>query len=221
MPLTLHKTIFPQGELGLWHIQEEEVFFLEQLQLSRREEEYIAGVKGHRRLEWLASRLLLHQMSGRKKRSECLKDENGKPFLVDSLYDISISHSRQYAAVIAGPQAVGVDIQKIVPKIERIAHKYMRDEETASLQPASRIEHLHVYWGAKECLYKAYGRRQLDFKEHIFVNPFSYDVTNGVCSGYYRKGDDYKAFQLKYEMAATDYLLVYAVEDGLLLASNN
>jgi 4'-phosphopantetheinyl transferase len=212
MPLHFHKKISNQGEVGLWKIEEDEIFFLEQLQLEQEEEQYIADIKGHRRLEWLASRFLLHKMSGRTKRSACIKDDNGKPFLVDSLFDISLSHSREFAAVIAAPQAVGIDIQKVVDKIDRIAHKFMRDEETESLQEATRLEHLHVYWGAKEALYKAYGRRQLDFKEHIFITPFEYDLADGTFSGYYHKGEEYKAFDLKYELVERDYVLVYGME---------
>ncbi len=218
MPLYNQKILANQAEIGLWKIEEEEVFFLEQLLLTKEEERYIAEIKGHRRLEWLASRLLLHKMTGREKRGACIKDENGKPFLVDSLYDISISHSREFAAVIAAPQSVGIDIQKIVTKIERIAHKYMRDEEMESLKPETRLEHLHVYWGAKEALYKAYGRRQLDFKQHIFINPFDYDVTNGSFSGYTKKGDEYMTFDLKYEIVAEDYVLVYGTEETNLIA---
>ena len=156
-------------------------------------------------------------MSGRKKRGACIKDEHGKPYLENSLFEISISHSRDLAAVIAAPQAVGIDIQKIVSKIERIAHKFMREEEMASLQEETRLEHLHVYWGAKEALYKAYGRRQLDFKEHIFINPFEYDVTNGRCSGYTEKENEHIPFQLQYELVGQDYMLVYAVEEVALI----
>lgn len=217
MPLHSQKKLTNQAEIGLWKIEEKEVFFLEQLLLTREEERYIAKIKGHRRLEWLASRLLLHKMTGRKKRSASLKDENGKPFLIDSLYDISISHSRELAAVIAAPQPVGIDVQKIVDKIERIAHKYMRDEEMDSLKPETRLEHLHVYWGAKEALYKAYGRRQLDFKQHIFINPFDYDVTNGSFSGYTKKGEEYMAFNLNYEIVEEEYVLVYGTEDTPLI----
>ena len=115
------------------------------------------------------------------------------------------------AAVIAAPKPVGIDIQQVVEKIERIAHKFMRPEETASLQTATELEHLHVYWGAKEALYKAYGRKLLDFKKHIHITPFDYDVTIGQCEGYVIK-DDFKAFyQLKYRKV-DDYILVYGQE---------
>ena len=212
MPLLFHRYLKPEGELGLWKIEEAAVFFLEQMDLTAAEQKEVAKIKGHRRLEWLAGRWLLHHMSGRQMRGACLKDEYGKPYLTGSVYDISISHSREMAAVIAAPQEVGVDIQKLVTKIELIAHKFMRDEESDSLEEATRIEHLHVYWGAKEALYKAYGRRELDFKKHIFIHPFTYDLTNGMCTGYVEKGDYKKDFKIHYERIE-DYILVWGVED--------
>lgn len=214
MALLVHRNIKSEGEIGLWKIEEEESFFEDKLKLAYSEKQQIDAMKGHRRVEWYASRYLLHVMSGREKRGVCLKDEFGKPFLLDSLFDISISHSRELAAVIAAPCSVGIDIQRIVEKIERIAHKYMRDEEMASLKDETRINHLHVYWGAKECLYKAYGQKKLDFKEHIFIKPFEYDVTNGTCTGYVMKGEQTFHFELFYELIDEEYILVYALEDN-------
>ncbi len=212
MPLLFHRYLQPEGELGLWRIEESEDFFLDQLKLAAEEQAQVAQLKGHRRLEWLAGRWLLHLMSGREQRGACLKDEHGKPYLSESLFDISISHSREMASVMAAPRAVGVDIQRIVGKIELIAHKFMRDPEMESLEPATRLEHLHVYWGAKEALYKAYGRRQLDFKKHIFIEPFDYDVSLGKCQGYVEKEDYHQEFSLTYERIE-DYILVAGIEE--------
>ena len=212
MPLFFHRHLIPEGELGIWHITEPAEYFESRLTLRPSEEAQLAELKGHRRLEWLAGRWLLHEMSGREERGACLKDEHGKPHLEGSLYDISISHSREMAAIMAAPRTVGVDIQKLVTKIERIAHKYMREEESASLQPVSRLVHLHVYWGAKEALYKAYGRRQLDFKAHIHIAPFVFDPQGGSFSGEIIK-DDYRAkYKIYYEQFG-EYILVHAMED--------
>ena len=211
MGLILHQHLDPSGEIGLWRIEESELFFLEQLLLTPEEDHQIAAMKGHRRLEWLAGRWLLHHMSGRTIRAACLKDEYGKPHLEDSSYQISISHSRKIAAVIAAPEPVGIDIQKLVSKISRIEHKFMREEEFASLIPATRLEHLHVYWGAKECLYKAYGRRQLDFREHINIDPFAYDLQSGRCTGKIVKDDFMADYELWYSRLE-DYILVYGRE---------
>jgi len=213
MSLKFHRKLKPEGELGLWQIEESEDYFLERLQLRRKEHQQLELLKGSRRLEWLAGRWLLHEMSGRKMRGACLKDEFGKPYLSDSLFDISISHSRDLVAVLAAPSSVGVDVQKMVGKIERIAHKFMREPETHSLRESTRLPHLHVYWGAKEALYKAYGRRQLDFREHIFIDPFGYDTNGGICTGHISKGEYLQFFEVHYEMIEEKYLLVWALED--------
>jgi len=212
MPIFLHKSLPKKGELGLWKIEETESYFLDRLQLSSEELEYIHQIKGRGKIEWLASRWLLHSMSGRKTRGICLKDEYGKPYLKDATFQISISHSwGGIAAVMAAPYEIGVDIQKFVTKIHRIAHKFMRPVEAESLEEATRLEHLHIYWGAKEALYKAYGRKKLDFKEHIHIDPFAFDLTKGICTGYAQKGDYLKYFDIFYEKIE-DYYLVYALE---------
>lgn len=211
MPLIFHRYLRPSGELGLWKIQEEEGFFLDKLSLFPEEVQLLKHIKGHRRLEWLASRWLLHLMSGRDIRGACLKDEFGKPYLENSFFEISISHSRELVSVLAAPQAVGIDIQKLVTKIESIAHKFLRAEELESLSTSNRLEHLHVYWGAKEALYKAYGRKQLDFKAHILIKPFDFNLRTGKCFGSVRKGDFHADFELRYEQIG-NYILVYGLQ---------
>ena len=211
MPLLSHRFLPQQGELGLWKIEEDEDFFLSKLALSKAELAQVDQIKGRGRLEWLSSRWLLHTMSGRATRGVCLKDEYGKPYLINSPFQISISHSWGVAAVMAAPYSIGLDIQKYVPKITRIAHKFMRDDEEASTEETTRIEHLHIYWGAKEALYKAYGRKKLDFKEHIHIEPFAFDLANGTCKGHAHKKDYWTNFDIFYEKIA-DYYLVYAME---------
>lgn len=213
MPLERHEYLSPEGELGLWKIEENQEFFLNKMDLSKEEKYALEVIKGQpRKLEWLSGRWLLHIMSGRKNRGSCYKDEHGKPHLENSLFDISISHSHGMAAVIAAPRSVGIDIQKIVSKIERIAHKFMRAEEMASLKVASRLPHLHVYWGVKEALYKAYGRRKLDFKLHILAEPFEYNEAGGACRAKIIKDDFYQEYILHYERF-DNYILVHGMED--------
>jgi phosphopantetheinyl transferase len=211
MALLLHEQIQPEGDLGLWQIEESEEWFLEQLELKEAELAQLARLKGRRRSEWLAARQLVHQMSGRAQRGAFWKDEFGKPHLEGSPYEISISHSHSMAAAIAAPQAVGIDIQLLVPKLERLAKKFMNPSELDSIKDGpERLAHLHVYWGAKESLYKAYGRRALDFCQNIFVQPFAYQAHQGRLEGWINTKAGKQSFQLRYEKKAS-YMLVYAV----------
>jgi len=211
MPIIYHKNLPKGGELGVWRIDESEEYFQGRLELFPSEVRQLSKIKGRLRLEWLASRWLLHTMSGRELRGACLKDEYGKPYLTDSDFEISISHSREVVAVMAAPYNIGVDIQKEVQKIERIEKKFVRPVEKNSLQAETRIPHLHVYWGAKEALYKAYGRKSLGFVRHIHVNPFEYNLAVGYTTAAIHKDEYHGYFELFYEKVAGFYL-VYVIE---------
>jgi phosphopantetheinyl transferase len=167
MPVILKKTTREEVQIGIWKIIEEEGFFLDRMPLTAAEEQQLAPIKGQRRVHWLASRYLIHLLTAVGTRIECLKDEHGKPYLADSNLEISFSHSGDLAAVALGKRTVGVDIQTLVPKIGRIAHKFIRDDETV---PSPEVWGQHIIWGAKEAAYKAYGKRQLDFRQNMFFN---------------------------------------------------
>lgn len=209
MSIFLKKNIHPKGQIGLWRIEEPEQFFFNELTLSSSHHQQLQKKHPSKRLEWLASRFLLHQMSNG---DICETDDKGKPFLKYSSSQISISHSGEFAAVALHPhQTIGIDIQKITPRIKKIAHKFMREEEKNSLQHQHTLEHLHVYWGAKEALYKAYGKKELDFRGHIHIEPFDYQQGGGQTFGKVKKGNFLAQFNIIYEHLR-DYILVYAVE---------
>lgn len=211
MPFFHQHTIHKDAELAIWHIEESEDWFRERLILSELEIEQLENIKGHRRIEWLAVRYLTSQLLGGQS-GAMLKDEFGKPHLLHLPLHMSVSHSHGLAATIISKTLTGIDIQKIVPKIERIANRLLRIEEQAVLEPETRLEHLHVYWGAKEALYKAHGRRELDFRLNILIEPFTFDLNIGYCKGRVIK-DDFDAWFDIYYQQMKDYILVYALEN--------
>jgi len=211
MPLIYHKNLPKGGELGFWQIEETEAYFLDRLELFPSEIHQLSKIKGRLRLEWLASRWLLHIMSGRTLRGACLKDEYGKPYLTDSNFNISISHSWNIVSIMAAPYDIGVDIQREVGKIARIEKKFIRPVEKESLREGTKIPHLHIYWGAKEALYKAYGRKKLGFVRHIHVDPFVYDLSIGQTTAAIHKESYHAYFDVFYEKVAECYM-VYVVE---------
>lgn len=213
MGLARKQSLEPEGILGVWHIQEPESFFLERMELFPAEREEFARLKGEgRRLEWLATRYLLHLLSERTHRGALVKDEFGKPHLSGSDWHISISHSNHLAAVIAAPTVVGVDIQRFVPRIGSIAHKFMHPRELEAARKDDYLAQLHVHWGAKEALYKAYGRRQLNFSEDLFIQPFRFQARGGRTLGTLKKNGRLRAFRIDYSLLENDFFLVYALE---------
>lgn len=212
MALLRHDHFEGIGELGIWDIAEPEAWFREQLLLYPAELRQLSEIKGRRRQEWLAARQLIHQMSGRTTRGAFVKDEYGKPHLDHSEWHISISHSHGLAAAFASPFLCGIDIQFIVPKITRLAHKFLRTEEAACVVDEHQLDQLHFFWGAKEALYKAYGRKKLDFKEHIHITPFDYLGNEGRTKGKVVKDDVEINFDVYYQRSADGYMLVWGVE---------
>lgn len=210
MPFFYQHIIYQEAKLAIWQIEETEDWFFNRLVLSQLEIQQLENIKGHRRLEWLAVRYLTSEMLGEQS-GTMIKDEFGKPHLLHVPLQMSVSHSHGLAATILSKRLTGIDIQKIVPKIERIANRLLRQEERAALQAETRLEHLHVYWGAKEALYKAYGRRELDFCANILVEPFQFDLKNGTCEGRVTKGVFDVFFDIYYQQIE-DFILVYVLE---------
>ncbi len=213
MPLLLRQPLYPhEGVLGIWEIVEDETYFRSRLALTPAECEELVGIRGRRRLEWLAVRYLLHLLSERTQRAAVVKDAWGKPRLEGSHWHISISHSRGRAAAIASPVPVGIDIQHIVPRIARIAHRFLRPEEQEALDACCLVHHMHVYWGGKESLYKAWGRRRLDFRAHLWLEPFAYSPEGGYTAGHVEKDGQQLDFFVRYRLL-DDYMLTWAVLD--------
>jgi 4'-phosphopantetheinyl transferase len=190
MPLDFKTNIKPVGNLGVWRIEESEDYFLQHLALYDEEINQLKDIKGMKRLEWLAGRHLVHILSERQVRGPIVKDIHGKPSLKNSTWNISISHTEGLAAVIAAPYSVGVDIQKIVTKIGSIKNKFMHQEELDLLQGDDQdLFIMHVIWGVKESLFKAYGKGSLSWTENFRVEPFIYQNTGGQISGWIRFED--------------------------------
>ena len=211
MPLLFQKNNGLDTEVGVWNIKEDESYFLDNLRLHPAEQAELGRIKGRKRVEWLAVRHLLHIMSGRSIRAICLKDEFGKPYLQDSSAYISMSHSNQMAAVIAGQVPVGIDVQYRVDRIDRIAHKFIGPQEL-DLFPQWQVPQMHLIWGAKECLYKAYGRKKLDFRSHIIIESIASQGHEGNMTGIIQKDGNSWQYQLHYEWLKGDICLVTAIQ---------
>lgn len=170
MPV-FHEIKTEDFHLGLWRIEEELSFFENLFPQS-------PGIKNEQqRLQWFATRHLTNELLGE---TVLIKnDVNGKPVLEPTTYHISLSHTHLWAAALLSKHnPVGIDIELIHPRVERIAHKFLTIRELESIKTNERIEKLILYWSAKEALYKLYGRGGLDFKSQLLIDDFNLN-TNG------------------------------------------
>ncbi len=171
MGLVYKKILKGDSLLGLWEISESIEEMLKALKSSDFDLEKLEKkVNNKRKTESLAVRLLLDQML--EGTHEINHDENGKPFLKSTEYEISISHSDKYAAVyLVQGKSAGIDIQKIKPDIGRGIDFFLNDGEQLWVDKTDFIL-INILWSAKESVYKYAGVKDLDPRNNMSVNPF-------------------------------------------------
>ena len=215
MPI-IYKTITPAFRLGVWDVQEPESFFLENFDYSSEELNEIDLKHGTHRLQLLASRAVLYDMPLSNNGYKIIKDGYGKPHIVNVQGDISFTHSHnQAAAIYAKHKLVGIDIQIQTQKISRIAPKFISPNEFKFInEHENKQDYYHLIWGAKESMYKAYGRRKVDFKDNLIIDPFVYDPKGHKISGRVIMPDYSGDFDIYYTRLG-DYYLVYCIEQNI------
>jgi 4'-phosphopantetheinyl transferase len=203
--------------LGLWQIAETEQWFLQALGLSLTEwSEYQSIHAEKRRLEWLASRHLVKLLAWEEGVDfQFQKDGFGKPWLLNAGKHISISHSAGICAAMLAAVPCGTDIQRLESRMEALAPRFMGKPELDSLSAAHLLEHIHIFWGAKEALFKAYGRKSLDFRTQICINPFPFAPEGGACTGSVLKDDFAANYHIRYRIRE-GYVWVIAEQTALI-----
>lgn len=212
MPVIYKKDIDDQTSLALWKIEEPEQELLSGLQLKQHELDFLASLNnGKRMLHWLSTRLLMRTMLNTADYIDCRMDEHGKPYLVNSPYSISLSHSYDYAAVMIGKdRAVGVDIELIKTKIHRIQQKFLSPPELAQAQIKDNTNGLYVCWCVKEAVYKWYGKKGLEFRKHIHIQPFELKK-EGTLTVIVILPEEQRTLTVNYLQTADGYMMAYVV----------
>lgn len=183
MPLFYQHQINETTRLGIWRIAEAEDFFLKRVPLKRDVSH------PHKRLQHLAGRYLLPTLFKDFPLHEILIADTRKPFLQSEEYHFSISHCGDFAAaIVSSTDRVGVDIELVTPKIEKVKHKFMNEEEwklashgfdselrTPNFQlPTPDYRLLTLLWSCKEAIFKWYGNGEVDFKKHMQLQQMHY-----------------------------------------------
>jgi phosphopantetheinyl transferase (holo-ACP synthase) len=178
MPEHYKELINLNTHIAVWKISESEIDLAKGLELSK---EALARFSQRRstgnRKEYLAVRQLLkiynidpliHQY-----------DKNGAPYLTDGRY-LSISHTKDVAAIAISSQPVGIDLELYQEKIIRIAPRFLHLKESLDLNKNKNIHYLSQIWTAKEALYKAFRKPGLNFRKQILIDPLEVNSKEGI-----------------------------------------
>ena len=187
MPLVYQQNINESTKLAVWHIAETEDFFLEKVMLPNN------ITHPHKRLQHLAGRYLLPELF-EKFPLELIKiADTRKPFLPDEVFHFSISHCGDYAAaIVSKTNRVGVDIEVVGEKIEKIKDKFLSDEEQETLNCQLSIVNCQLFtlaWSIKETMFKWYGAGGIDFKQHLHIKSIVQDDNQFTAQCVFQKND--------------------------------
>lgn len=211
MSLFLKKSI-KDASIGVWEIKESVDELYAQLTLSNDEERIFSSLKtATRKQHWLSYRMILPYLVSENELSAISYDVYGKPYLNNGVRHISVSHSGKYSALIASPvHSVGVDIERIEDKIEKVSHKFLTEMELSEVGRDLSLDALYIMWAAKETLFKLHGKRDILFKDHIYIAPFA-PQKEGLIYGTIKNDDGEKMYTVHYQII-DDYILSYAVD---------
>lgn len=210
--MSLYRT-YKKGDfvVGVWKVEES----LEQLQaMLPHFSMYASDVQrfksDKRKLEWLAVRVLLKELVGEDKRIAYLP--SGKPYLVDGSSCVSFSHTHGYVAVALHPtKEVGVDIEQYGTRVQRLASRFVREDEMPSVKSGDEIYALLLHWSAKETMFKMMSQADVDFLDHLQILPFTPD-SSGEMKAYEYRTEKQQSFCISYD-THPDYVLTFACLD--------
>jgi phosphopantetheinyl transferase len=195
MPLFYQQNINETTRLAIWEIHEDENFFDLSVQLHSQ------ITHPHKRLQYLAGRFLLPFLFSDFPNHEIEIADTRKPYLPSEQYHFSISHCSIYAAaIVSSTHRVGIDVELITPRLEKIKRKFLHPDELRfvnSQLPARQLNLLTILWSAKEAMYKWYGHGEVDFSEMMRTLPFKAE-NEGEIDAAFMKDDFHKKLVLHY-----------------------
>lgn len=202
-------TTYPSESLFLWDISESE----EELKtLYCADGSSLPAIQDSARLKhFLASRMLVRRVFPGQVLN---KDVFGKPYIRGFSGDISLSHSGDLAGLLVSTKgSCGLDLEVPGDRILRIAGRFCAPEELDFQEVATFRESLHIIWGAKECMYKAYGRKGIDFRTQLRVSPFVVS-DKGTIHGTLTLAEVVQHFRISYHYYKSYILLWTEAESG-------
>lgn len=169
------------AKIAVWEIVEEKNFFLKKVS-SQREITH-----PNKQLQHLAGRYLLQHLYEDFPYDLMEITDGRKPYLLNNEYHFSISHCNKYAAVIVSKHhRVGIDIELVTPKIEKVKHKFLNQNELGMIESYQLTtdnnmccKFLTLIWCCKEAVFKWYNGAGVDFRKNICLKPFDIYLVEG------------------------------------------
>ncbi len=206
MPLYLNKKLTEEIHFMVWHLTETMIELVTLVNPDKSDLETLANISHDaKKKEYLAGKNAVMQMCLIEKiEFEGIeKDENGKPFLKNTSYEISLTHTPEYIGVVfSKTKPVGIDIEKPRNQIFKVLNRLCVASELNWV--SDDLERATILWSAKEALYKLYGKRKVDFKENLLLEETKNGLTGKI------KMPDHQAEHQIYVQNINEHIIVIA-----------
>lgn len=167
MSETIHR-IYLSDQISSVLIEEKksfEAYLNESLFIDEREQLDLL-LHENRKVEFLGVRRLRNES---KLPSPIFYTEARKPYLDQKLNAfISISHSKNFCAFGFSSHEIGIDIEELSPRIERIASRFVNSVEMSFIAE-DKILDLTKLWTMKEAMFKLNNRTGIEFKSELII----------------------------------------------------
>lgn len=192
---------------GIWKMEETPELLLSQLTNKEDLIRFIDSTTSPARVfERIAVRVLLKTLLGEEKTISY--QSNGKPYFEDRSVNISISHTKDYVAIILSQSPLlGIDIEYTSDRVKRIRTRFISDMEY--IDPENETLHLLLHWSAKETMYKALSREKIDLKNNFHIRKFT-PQNQGFFEAQETFTEDSLNFRIQY-IVTDDYVVTYTL----------
>ncbi|MRT91449.1 4'-phosphopantetheinyl transferase superfamily protein [Ancylomarina sp. 16SWW S1-10-2] len=209
MPLVKNIQLNESCQMALWKISEELDELLVCVSLNKEDRIKLDSFGSlSRKKEFIATRILVQELLG--KGITIVNNEHGKPLLVNSNYEISISHSKEYVGVMVGlDHDMALDIEYLSDRVYRICNRFLSKDELSFISEADKQLHIYQHWCAKECLIKLYGKKDALLIDELKIFPFK--PSQSVFSGEFIRKNYSKKFNFQHQ-TFDSYLMVWCCQ---------
>lgn len=160
-----------------------------------------------RKLEWAAAHVLVQEITGKFQLIKHL--HTGAPFLDGDARHLSISHTRNFVSVCLSDVPVGIDVEMITPRANKLRSRFMSPSEGFLEDGYADVE-ATLLWSAKESLFKILEEQDaVDFLQHLHTQavPFSEE---GIIPAQEKRTPYQKMYEVHYRIFP-DFVLTWAL----------
>lgn len=199
MPIYYQQNINDFTQLAVWKIEEAESFFTQKVTIQQQ------VTHPHKRLQHLAGRFLLPYLYPNFPSDLIQIADTRKPYLPNEAYHFSISHCGDYAAaIVSSTQRVGVDVELVTHRVNKIRHKFLHPSELSNwdietMEEQEKFRTLTLLWSAKEAMFKWWGRGDIDFSECMQVEKNTLK-SSGILNARFQKDKFTASLELHYQL---------------------